>query len=181
MCSKAVARFEEERTAELCERHQQKKEAATVLTPPTVLYACKVCGWDCRSQIGLFSHKRCHQRDPSRRRHSPERDAFFDRSFPASGSRIWKDLPMVLRAPDVTVNYFECKLKTLLFALVWWGRLVTVILGAMEIALCSMYLCKYGICAACLRYTTDDYILNRCFHVFIQSTHFSSSSEIWCV
>jgi len=38
MCSKAVARFEEERTAELCERHQQKKEAATVLIPPILFY-----------------------------------------------------------------------------------------------------------------------------------------------
>jgi len=50
--------------------------------------------------------------------HSENVCAFCDRSLPAADPRVWNELPVVLRAPNVTFNYFGPKR---LFILVWWG------------------------------------------------------------
>ena len=41
---------------------------------------------------------------------------FGDRSFPASGPRIWNSLPPELRWPDTELGEFRGLLKTFLFA-----------------------------------------------------------------
>ena len=70
LCKKGVQDFEASRVLALQEKRSRRKLGTTTTT---VEFRCDICGRDCKSRIGLHSHRRRHPwpGDPSCRRLNP--------------------------------------------------------------------------------------------------------------
>jgi len=67
LCKKGIQDFEATRILKLQEKCKQRKSGYAITT--TSEFRCNMCGCDCKSRIGLHSHRRRHPRfDPELRR-----------------------------------------------------------------------------------------------------------------
>jgi len=64
LCKKGIQDFEARRVLGLQEKRSHRKLGNTANTATTNEFQCDICGHDCKSRIGLHSHKRRHPWHP---------------------------------------------------------------------------------------------------------------------